>query len=69
MQMALAIISNIPLPNPWRETAHSLYSHTHLEVLEFSSKSLKTGDAPWIHLHDVAVGTRGWLIGSQELGM
>lgn len=67
--MALATISNIPLPSSWRETAPSLHAHTHLEILEFSSKSLKTRDAVWSHLHDVAVGSRSWLIGSQELGM
>lgn len=68
-QGALVILSNVPLLSPWRETALSLRSHTHLEVLEFSSESLKTGDAVWSHLHDVAVGSWSWLIGSQELGM
>lgn len=43
--------------------------HTYLEVLEFSSESLKTWDALWSHLHDVAAGSRGWLVGNQELGM
>lgn len=65
-QGALVILSNVPLFNPWRETLHS---HTHLEVLEFSSESLKTRDALWSHLHDVAVGSWSWLIGSQELGI
>ncbi len=37
-----------------------------LEVLEFSSESLKTRDALWSHLHDVAVGSWSWLIGRQE---
>lgn len=44
------------------------YPHTHLEVLEFSSESLKTWDALRSHLHDVAAGSWGWLVGNQELG-
>lgn len=59
-----------PSPQPLEgDSSLSLCSHTHLEVLEFSSKSLETGDALWSHLHDVAVGSWSWLIGSQELGI
>lgn len=43
--------------------------HTHLEALEFSSESLKTGDALGSHLHDVAAGSRCRLVGDQELGI
>lgn len=45
----------------------SSHSHTYLEVLKLSSESLKTWDVLWSHLHDVATGSRGWLIGNQEL--
>lgn len=43
------------------------FSHTYLEVLELSSESLKTWDGLRSHLHDVATGSWGWLIGNQEL--
>lgn len=43
------------------------HSHTHLEVPELSGESLKTWDVLWSHLHDVATGSWGWLIGNQEL--
>lgn len=68
-QGTLVILSHVPLLNPQRETALSLPSHTHLEVLEFSSESLKTRDVLWSHLHDVAAGSWSWLIGRQELSM
>lgn len=49
------------------ETTHP-HPCTHLEALELPSEGLEAGDALWSHLHDVAVGSRGWLVGNQELG-
>lgn len=58
----------LPVALEGRQAAPS-HLHTHLEVLEFSSESLKTGDVLRSHLHDVAAGSRCRLVGNQELGI